>query len=631
MEILNPNAFWFLLALPLLALFHLLAPMQRTYRVSSLHLWREFPASGDRRFRWRRFYTHPHFLLQAMAVLLLTAALADPVLTVAGDPSVRSVLIFDTSAGMKTVEREGVRIDLARREALKILERWKEGEIVVLSAGAVPRVLFSGDLRDREDAARKIRELRAGDGPGRILSAVQNGVAWRRGGGEVVLLTDGASPETLRILRDHPEVVVIPVGRTDRNVAITALEFREHPPAVVALLRNTGGSESSLRVEAFRGKKFFGEKNLLLSPGETVPVTFQLPPDSEGGRDPTAEGGEAGVIEVRLQGEDAFSADNRAWVIEPRRERATLLLVTPGNPLLERGLKANPSWEVTVMTAENYERISGIRDSFDVVILDRYPLTSLGSSDHGGRGGVFFLAPPGRTAASSPDGKAIRITDWNGEHPVMRFVEPASLRVRRTTVLTPPLWAEILLEGDYPLIYGEESPRGRTLVMGFEPSDSDFPEGPSFPIFLLNAVRWLQERDRGDQIHAGAVYWRRALPGEKSEEYEVINPDGTAERAAPSKGIFRYGNTERAGVYRVSEIPEGGEMWRFAVNVPPEESVIGPLPFPGKVPAERGRGFEGKSGEEIALWSFAAVLALGAILAEWGLRRKGTKARAPGL
>ncbi|MBI4715790.1 MAG: BatA domain-containing protein [Nitrospirae bacterium] len=644
MEILNPGALWFLLALPVLALFHLLAPWHRTLHVSSLHLWGESREAGDRSFRWRRFYTNPQFLLQSLAILFLTSALSDPMVEISGKSSARRVLILDTSASMKAVEREGVRIDLARREALKILEQWKNGKIMVLSAGEVPRVRFSGDSREREKAAWAIREIRAGDTLGRLESAVQTGLEWKGNRGEVVLLTDGASPETLRIRRNHPEVIIVPLGRTDRNVAIVSLELREHPPGVSALVRNMGRGEEDIRVEALRDEESLGEESLSLQPGETVPVYFRLPPDMESGPPFSRDPGEDGVIEVRLHGEDALATDNRFWVPWPRPERTALLLVTPGNPFLERILKANPLWQVTVTAPEAYERTSGIGDGFDVVVFDRCPLTAVGSSDSGGRGGVFYLAPRGRTAVSGSEGEEIRIADWREDHPVMRFVEPASLRIRKAAVLTPPPWAEVLLEGRrfpewnprstglasgkeipgvFPLIYGEESSRGRILVMGFDPSDSDFPEGSSFPIFLLNAVRWLQEKDRGEQIPAGSVYRRRVFPPQEAKEYRVVNPEGLEERVKPSGGIFRYENTETAGVYRVAESVGEGGVRRFAANVPSDEAAIGPLELPETIPAERGANTGNETPWKIFLWKPATVLALGVILAEWSLRRRG--------
>ena len=133
------------LSIPLLLLYFLKV-RRRELPVSSLLLWD--PALRDREAStfFQRLQRDPLLILQILALLALTAALARPAITVSGHGNKRVAIVMDSSASMKATDVGPSRFVQAQREALGLLGRLGEGaEVMVIEAGVQPRVVYCGD------------------------------------------------------------------------------------------------------------------------------------------------------------------------------------------------------------------------------------------------------------------------------------------------------------------------------------------------------------------------------------------------------------------------------------------------------------------------------------------------------
>ena len=129
------------LSVPLLLLYFLKV-RRREMPVSSLLLWD--PALRDREAStfFQRLQRDPLLILQILALLALTAALARPAITVTGHGNKRVAIVMDSSASMKATDVSPSRFVQAQREALGLLGRLGEGaEVMVIEAGVQPRVV----------------------------------------------------------------------------------------------------------------------------------------------------------------------------------------------------------------------------------------------------------------------------------------------------------------------------------------------------------------------------------------------------------------------------------------------------------------------------------------------------------
>src|SRR6185369_9377585 len=181
------------LSVPLLLLYFLKV-RRREMPVSSLLLWD--PALRDREAStfFQRLQRDPLLILQILALLALSLALAKPVATVMGEGSRKVVVVLDTSASMKARDVSPTRFDAARGEAVQLVRRLREGaEVMVLEAGVQPTVTAAMS-RDRDRAVAAIRSARPRDLPTRLIEAVRTARALVGADprAEIHVFTDGA-------------------------------------------------------------------------------------------------------------------------------------------------------------------------------------------------------------------------------------------------------------------------------------------------------------------------------------------------------------------------------------------------------------------------------------------------------
>src|SRR5262249_13875459 len=108
------------LSIPLLLLYFLKV-RRREMRVSSLFLWDSALRDRERFTFFQRLQRAPLLLLQILALLALTFALARPAMTVMGHGAKRVAFVLDSSASMKATDVWPSRFVQVQREALSVL------------------------------------------------------------------------------------------------------------------------------------------------------------------------------------------------------------------------------------------------------------------------------------------------------------------------------------------------------------------------------------------------------------------------------------------------------------------------------------------------------------------------------
>src|SRR5919106_1618074 len=99
---LNPAAFAFLALIPVVLLLHALRYRRREVRISTLFLWESVLREAHGSLGLQRLVQNLPLLLQLLLVCVLTAALANPVLTNTVATNKDIVLVLDVSASMQT-------------------------------------------------------------------------------------------------------------------------------------------------------------------------------------------------------------------------------------------------------------------------------------------------------------------------------------------------------------------------------------------------------------------------------------------------------------------------------------------------------------------------------------------------
>jgi uncharacterized membrane protein len=596
MSFLSPLAFaFFALSLPLVLLYFLKV-RRRERRVSSLLLWEAILRDREASTFFQRLQRDPLLILQILALLALTLALARPVATVMGEGARKVVVVLDASASMKARDVSPSRFDVARSEAAQLVRRLGEGaEVMVVEAGVQPTV-SAALSRDHDRALGAIRASYARDLPNRLPEAVRTARALVGADprAEIYVFTDGAHTLGTSAETSDPRVRWIGVGRRSNNVAITNLSVRKSYAgsfdyqAFVSLVNYTPEAQTfdfSLEVDGRR----LAEKSVTMEPN--VRRSVVLPFTHNGG----------GAVAARLHINDDLASDNVAWAVLPPPRKIAVTLVSPGNLFLEKVLKTDPQVALEVKTPDQYQ---GGMENADVVVIDS------SSPPRVGAGRFVFVNTVPSDVPIEILGRIEQptIMDWDRNHPVMRHVEFAKVAIEDAMRLRPLSAGRPLVEAvGGPLIYALEEPDRKAIIVGFDLFKTDFPLRVAFPLILSNTLRWLHPAalDQSSlQVAAGQPILLPVAHGVVSAT--VTTPSGRIVKAPITRGAISFTETDEVGLYTLSTAR--GDL-RVAVNLmDAEESNLAPRALPA--PAASGQAAAATQPVQRELWTLFVLLAI---------------------
>ena len=618
MSFLSPLAFAvFALSLPLMLLYFLKV-RRRQRRVPSLFLWGAELRDREASAFFQRLQRDPLLLLQVLALLMLSIALARPALTIMGFGAEKVVVVLDTSASMKARDVAPTRFDAAKSEAVSLVSRLGEGaEIMVIESGVQPHVVAALG-RDRDRAVAGIRSTYARDLPNRLGDAVRTARALigDDSRARIHVFTDGAYPPAQAPDANDARIRWHAVGRASHNIGITNLSVRKNYygtfdfQAFVSLVNYTPTTQS-FSFKLAIGDAQIAEKSVTLEP--SVRRSVVVPFSHTGG----------GTLVARLSVSDDLEADNTSWAVLPPPRKIKVLLVSPGNLFLEKVLKTDPQVELEVKAADQYQ---GGMGEADVVVIDSFNPPRVGPGRF-----VFVNGAPSDVPLEIL-GRMERpvIMDWDRTHPIMRHVEFAKVAVQEGLRMRPLAAGRALVEAvGGTLMYALEEQDRKAVFIGFDLFKSDLPLRVAFPLILSNSLRWLHPAGLDQASFQLAAGQPILLPVEHGvNTVTVITPRGRSVKAQIARGVLSFTETDEVGVYTVST--SKGDV-RMAVNLmDADESNVAPRPLPASTGAPVSAGAPVPIQKE--LWPLfvaigAALLALEGVL--YLRRQTGGRFRLP--
>ena len=603
----NPLALLLLLVVvPLILLLHMFWMMRQVQRTSTLHIWEfdyrepEITKSSFRRLRWNLL-----LFLQLLALIFIVLALAQPQFGVGRQGWARTVLVLDTSASMQATDVVGGRFEVVRRLALTELNALKaHQEVMLLEAASRPRLIVPF-TKDHDAVADAIKAMQPIDEVGAMEIAVKFADELARNGPrcEVILFTDAAfeaglierQTGTIGSLRRHV------VGSSPDNVGITRLEVQQNHAAqsqyeAFVSLANYAREPKTFTLTVMLDKTPLYRQSMTLAVGDQRDIVFPFDDDK------------GGILTVKINPEDHLAIDDIAWSVIPDHTQLNVLLVTSGNWHLEETLKAYPKVQLQTITPVQFA--AGVPDS-DVVILDRF------APDYLGSGQYLLINTVSANAPLEPVGEINwpTVVASQSHHPVMRYLELTDVAIEQAMQVRVNGLGKVLLESnETPLIFAWEEAGVRALFVGFDFIRSDMPMHAAMPLFVGNALNWLQPTQPnkiGQQLKAGQpLIWN---PGDSVDTVQVMDPTGTDKVIPLREGNLHYTDTATTGLY----LARAGDKDRtFAVNLlDARESEINPgRAFPDN--SNVTNPATGKYPALYDLWQFFTILALLALSIE---------------
>jgi hypothetical protein len=540
MSFLAPLAFFFAASIPVVVVFYLLKRKRVVKLVSSTLLWQKFLSETQASAPFQRLRKNWLLILQIILLIFAVLALSRPFFATKAKPAELRVVILDTSASMQATDESPSRFEKARAEALK----WVDGlrgsdQMVVLQAGANTEVKQSA-TSEKAALRRALQACVCSDGPTRLIPALRMAESLVRDqrNAEIHLFSDGAVPELSEFENKALPLVYHRVGKSSENLGIIALDVRSNPEnakerAIYASVANYSTNSQQTELELLLDDKLIETRPITVASNETSPQIFK------------AEQARDGVFTVRITGKDDLPADNQASIVSLLPKPAKVMLVSKGNRFLERALRAVPN--VELVTAND---LTDTAVGFDIVVLDDIPPTVW---PQGNVLAIHVINTNWFEGVTRIEGPAI--VDWKSAHPVLRYVSFDNVPVAETFAVKTPNWGVSLVDAPQAsMIVAGELGRQRIIWIGFDTLQSLWPYRVSFPMFVANAVDWLNPANAKNAqlvVKPGDPFRLALTHPEKSAQ--VTTPTGTTRTLDldANANELVYGDTFKQGTYRV--------------------------------------------------------------------------------
>ncbi len=419
MHFLAPFAFAFAASIPVVVVFYLLKRKRVVKLVSSTLLWQKFLAETQASAPFQKLRKNWLLILQIILLLLAVLALTRPYFSTKAKPAQRRVVILDASASMQATDESPSRFEKARAEALKWVDSLKDNdEMVIVQAGATTEVKQSA-TSEKAALRRALQSCTCSDGPTRLVPALRMAESLVRDldpktGPEIHLFSDGAVPDLSEFENKALPLIYHRVGKDANNLGITALDVRANPEdarqrAVYTSVANFSPDSQQTDLELLFDDRLLETRPLTIPAGETSPQVF------------LAKQSRDGVFTVRLTAQDDLAVDNQASIVSLMPKPVKVLLVTRGNRLLEKALRAAPNVELASTTD-----LTDPATGFDFVVLDCVTPTVW---PKGNVLAIHVVNTNWLEGVKQVD--APPIVDWKSAHPLLRYASFDNVQVVR--------------------------------------------------------------------------------------------------------------------------------------------------------------------------------------------------------
>lgn len=596
-------------------LLYLLKQRRRQVEVPTLLFWDKILKDEQTVTSLNKLKKWLSLFLQLLFILLLTLALARPLLSDKLTGARRIVVLLDNSASMSVKEGEKLRFDLAKEKALDVIRGLSIGDTLMLVAVAAEPDIVQPFTDSKRTLMNRIEELDLTHGITdyqAALSLIGNLPTDDRET-LVYLITDGAFEPVKFDPPEKTQFAFLQIGKAKDNVGITAFQVRPLPASprdfqIHIEMVNETADEQRIPVELNINSNLIDAYEFTIPAGEKITRTLKQFSDA------------GGSINVFADFDDAFPLDNRAYAVLPRPEPIKVQLITEGNLFLESALLTDDQVDLEVVHPEVYPSTN----TAEVKIYSGWAPTATPGGNC-----IFVSAWPKDLGLRSTTNVIEKpfFTDWDREHPINRHVALKNVSIEKAAALQAPKGFKTLASSfDNPLMLLRDDPDRKIMIVGFDTLSSDLPLRVAFPIILGNAVRhlagveigeqWLNP-DVGEILTRGEVrYYARFRQGSTNEIASVLNPEDKLLETTDEESLVPV---DRAGIYR-GDKGDGQAMPLFAANLTDRtESRIAPaekLPIVSEQPLpEITDGF--RLGFEPTY--FLVLIALLLSLSEWFL------------
>ena len=351
----NINGLYAFLSLIPLIIIYLKRPRPQDKKIPSLMFVMKSAGFSKAHTIFRKLIHNLLFLLQLLALVFLSLAIAVPYFDVpAKYVTEHTVIILDISASMQ-VKQDGMKTRFDEAKSLAAENLWGRNSIIL--AGQNPYVAISNVYESRaKEILDQIEPTESVTNLGSAILAAEMLINSSKG--RVVVISDfinthGPNPlEAKRVLVSKGiDVQFIDVSGDAKNVGIINIEFDSDQSK--AYVKNYNDKEASVTINLIKDGESMDKMKLEIAPHSVETALFSTLP---------------GKSMIEIDNNDDFSVDNRAYISSPMKEKINVLLITnQRNSNLELALRSSAKIALAI---EEPPRIGSL--DYDVIIFSNF-------------------------------------------------------------------------------------------------------------------------------------------------------------------------------------------------------------------------------------------------------------------
>ncbi|QDU29835.1 hypothetical protein ETAA8_49500 [Anatilimnocola aggregata] len=653
---------WLVLGLvpPAIIALYFLKLRRQPLEVPSTYLWSRAIEDLHVNSLWQRLRQSLLLLLQLLLIGLLVITLVRPGWK--GTDLVGSRLIFmvDTSASMNATDISPTRLDAAKQQAIGLIEQMKKGDVAMLISFSNVARVEQTFTDNRRLLRQKVETIEPTNRPSDLSEALRaaSGLANPGQTGDpnnpndiqtaeaqpatMYLFTDGGFTSVPNFRLGNLQAEYVKVASAEpRNVGIVAFSTDANP-------EKPGQIQAFARVENFGTKDEKAVATLFLDDVELDSQNVDIPGRNPENQISGAAGVkfemqtiENGVLRLELAIKDDLVEDNRASTVVNLPQPAKVLLVTPGNDALELALATDEATKMAAIVTkppsyldEKVYQDAAADGAFDLIIYDQCMPKQMPSCN------TLFIGrlPPYEGWQAGPKNYPALVRDVNQLHPLTQLIQMDNVMIVEAAPITGPPGSASLMEAyigqgetaEFKSVFVVGPRAGyEDAVLGFEiygrnekgetTVNTDWERRRSFPVFVLNAVKYLGGVRTGlamPSIKPGSPATLRTLT---PVPQIWVKPPRGSETTVPreSQNQYVFTRTDELGTYAVRDGSAAKVSQKFAVNlfdaresnlVPREKIDIG---------SEEVKAQTSKQVSRQELWRWLLLGAIGLLIFEW--------------
>jgi von Willebrand factor type A domain/Aerotolerance regulator N-terminal len=673
---------WGLLALvpPAIIALYFLKLQRQPLEVPSTYLWSRAIEDLHVNSLWQRLRQSLLLFLQLLVIGLIALTLLRPGWTGTRLEGERFIFLVDTSASMGATDVAPSRLDQAKQQAIALIEQMPPDSAAMVISFSNAAKVEQAFTDNRRLLRTKVELIAPTYRPSDLSEALRAAAGLANPGqsgdpnNPLDLKTAEAQPATLYILSDGgfasvpsfqlgnltPEFVP-QAGSDQRNAAIVAFSTEinpEKPGRVQAFARIENHATTETTVEA----TLFLNQTLL--DAKSVPLPARDPKTSL----PGAAGVhfemqeiDSGVLKLQIDAADQLAADNTAYAVVNMPRPAKVLVITPGTDALLLALQTDEAQKIAQISIAEPQLLESpayedqaAAGAYDLIVYDqcapktlpacntlfigRLPpaevvaeVDSTKAADAIAAPNAAAPVPPAPSGWRSGERQGLPVViDVDQVHPLTQLVQMGNVKIGYAAPVKGPPGTTTLIDSDVGALLAI-GPRGgyEDAVLAFDIvtydadgkrfSNTDWPIRRSFPVFVMNALKYLggvRTSLAAPNILPGAPAILRSLT--PVPKVSVTSPRGDRfDVPRELQNTFIFSRTEELGVYEVREGSGSQVTQQIAVNLfdsresdltPAEKIDIG---------HEEVQARPGQQAARQELWKWLLLGVIGLLAFEW--------------